>query len=129
VLVLLLIVWATDIAAYLAGRLIGGPKLAPAISPGKTWSGAAGGLAGALVVAVVASPGAWGLAMAAVLSVVSQMGDLMESGIKRHYGVKDSGKLIPGHGGLLDRLDGVLTAAPVAAVLALLAKPGVGFWQ
>jgi phosphatidate cytidylyltransferase len=129
VLVLLLIVWATDIAAYLAGRLIGGPKLAPAISPGKTWSGAAGGLAGALVVGVVASPGAWGLAMAAVLSVVSQMGDLMESGIKRHYGVKDSGKLIPGHGGLLDRLDGVLTAAPVAAVLALLAKPGVGFWQ
>ncbi len=129
VLVLLLIVWATDIAAYLAGRLIGGPKLAPAISPGKTWSGAAGGLVGALVVGFVASPGVWGLATAAVLSVVSQIGDLMESWIKRRYGVKDSGKLIPGHGGLLDRLDGVLTAAPVAAILALAAGPGVGFWQ
>jgi len=129
VLVLLLIVWATDIAAYLAGRLIGGPKLAPAISPGKTWSGAAGGLAGALVVGLVAAPGMWGMATAAVLSVVSQVGDLMESWIKRRCGVKDSGHLIPGHGGLLDRLDGVLTAAPAAALLALAAGPGGGVWQ
>jgi phosphatidate cytidylyltransferase len=129
VLFLLLVVWATDIAAYLAGRLIGGPKLAPAISPGKTWSGAIGGLAGALVVGWVAAPGGFGLAVAAALSVVAQAGDLMESAIKRHFGVKDSGKLIPGHGGLLDRLDGVLTAAPAAALLALAMGRGVGFWQ
>ncbi len=128
VLALLLVVWATDISAYLAGRLIGGKKLAPAISPGKTWSGAAGGLVGALAVGWIAAPGGWGLLAAALLSVVSQAGDLMESWIKRHCGVKDSGRLIPGHGGLLDRLDGVLTAAPVAALLALVAGPGVGFW-
>ena len=129
VLVLLLVVWATDIAAYVAGRLIGGPKLAPSISPGKTWSGAAGGLLGALLVGWIAAPGAAGPALAALLSVVAQAGDLMESGIKRRFGVKDSGRLIPGHGGLLDRLDGVLTAAPLAALLAFAAGRGVGLWQ
>jgi phosphatidate cytidylyltransferase len=129
VLALLLVVWATDIFAYVAGRLVGGPKLAPTISPGKTWSGAAGGLAGALLVGWTAAPGAWGLAVAALLSVVSQIGDLFESGLKRRYGKKDSGHLIPGHGGLLDRMDGVLAAAPVAALLALAGGPGMGVWR
>lgn len=128
VLVLLLVVWATDIAAYLAGRLVGGPKLAPRISPGKTWSGAAGGLAGALLVGALAGADARTIGLAAVLSIVSQAGDLAESGLKRRFGVKDSGKLIPGHGGLLDRLDGVLAAAPVAALLALGAGRGAGLW-
>ncbi len=129
VLFLLLVVWATDITAYVAGRVLRGPKLAPAISPGKTWSGAAGGLAGAVLVGWVAAPGLFGASVAAALSVVAQAGDLMESGIKRHYGAKDSGKLIPGHGGLLDRMDGVLTAAPAMALLALAMGRGVGFWQ
>ena len=136
VLFLLLVVWATDIFAYVAGRLVGGPKLAPAISPGKTWSGAAGGLLGALLVGAVMAAGFAGLALAAVLSVVAQAavlsvvaqaGDLLESALKRRFGVKDSGKLIPGHGGALDRLDGVLTAAPLAALLALAAGRGIGW--
>jgi phosphatidate cytidylyltransferase len=128
VLFLLLVVWATDIFAYVAGRLFGGPKLAPGISPGKTWSGAVGGLAGAGVAGVVLA-GLAGLPLAMALSVVAQAGDLMESGLKRRFGVKDSGRLIPGHGGLLDRLDGVLTAAPLAALLALAAGRGRGLWQ
>jgi phosphatidate cytidylyltransferase len=139
VLFLLSVVWATDIFAYLSGRLFGGPKLAPSISPGKTWSGAIGGLAGALLAgAGLAGAGLAGLAigpalaalpLAMALSVVAQVGDLMESGLKRRFGVKDSGRLIPGHGGLLDRLDGVLTAAPLAALLALAAGRGIGLWQ
>jgi phosphatidate cytidylyltransferase len=135
VLFVLLVVWATDIAAYLAGRLVGGPRLAPSISPGKTWSGAAGGLAGALLVgwtagfsAVPLAPGLSAVPLAAALSVVAQAGDLLESAIKRRFGVKDSGRLIPGHGGLLDRLDGILTAAPAAALLALASGRGVGFF-
>jgi phosphatidate cytidylyltransferase len=127
VLFVLLVVWATDIAAYLVGRIVGGPRLAPSISPGKTWSGAVGGFLGALLVGLVAGLAA--LPLAAALSVVAQAGDLMESGLKRRFGVKDSGKLIPGHGGLLDRLDGVLTAAPAAALLVLITGRGVGFWQ
>ncbi len=127
VLFLLLVVWATDIAAYLVGRLVGGPRLAPAISPGKTWSGAAGGLAGALLVGWSAGPAA--MPLAALLSVVAQAGDLLESGIKRRFGVKDSGRMIPGHGGLFDRLDGVLTAAPAAALLVLATGRAGGFWQ
>ena len=136
VLFLLLIVWGSDIGAYLSGRLFGGKKLAPAISPGKTWSGAAGGLICAVGVALAA---AWCLdptstiwragLVGAILGVVAQMGDLLESAIKRHFGVKDSGKLIPGHGGLLDRLDAVLLAAPVAAMLALWAGRGVVLWE
>ncbi len=134
VLFVLLVVWATDIGAYLVGRFVGGPRLAPRISPGKTWSGAAGGLASALAVglgvALLAS-GALGqaLAVAAGLSIAAQVGDLLESGMKRHFGVKDSGRLIPGHGGLLDRLDGLLAAAPVAALLAAALGRGVELWQ
>ena len=132
VLLLLLVVWASDIGAYLVGRTLGGRKLAPTISPGKTRSGAAGGLLAACLVGVGAafwmgpSVGLWGLvALAAVLSLVAQAGDLLESYLKRRFGVKDSGWLIPGHGGLFDRLDGLLTAAPAAAVLAFALGRGV----
>jgi len=134
VLFLLLVVWASDIGAYAAGRMFGGPKLAPAISPGKTWSGAAGGLVCAMLVGVAASRLDTGAAshaalVAAVLGVLAQAGDLLESGLKRHFGVKDSSRLIPGHGGLLDRLDGVLAAAPAAALLALALGRGVLLWR
>ena len=114
------VVWSGDIGAYLVGRLVGGPRLAPSISPGKTWSGAAGGTACAVLAGVLAASGHAVAALPAlVLSLAAQAGDLLESALKRHFGVKDSGRIIPGHGGLLDRLDGVLTAAPLAALLAL----------
>jgi len=136
VIVLLLIVWASDIGAYMAGRAIGGPRLAPAISPGKTWSGALGGLAAAAAVGASASailgngaPSSRSVALAVLIGVVSQAGDLFESLLKRHFGVKDSGTMIPGHGGLLDRLDAVLSAAPAAALLALFLGRGVVLWE
>ena len=123
---LFLVVWVTDIAAYFVGRQFGGPKLLPAVSPKKTWSGGIGGLVFSLLLAL-----AWGLAQpdlpmaallvaAAVLSVVSQAGDFFESWVKRLFNVKDSSQLIPGHGGFLDRVDGLVAAAvPVAVVIAL----------
>ncbi len=120
VLFLLAIVWSSDIGAYMAGRVLGGPKLAPSISPGKTWSGAIGGLVCAMLVglaisrATVPGPLSHALLVAGVLSVASQLGDLLESGLKRHYGVKDSSRLIPGLGGVLDVLDSPLLAAPAA---------------
>jgi phosphatidate cytidylyltransferase len=126
ILLLILVVWATDIGAYLAGRWLGGAKLAPRISPGKTWSGAAGGLVAAILVGLANAPKA--AMIAAALSLVAQAGDLLESGIKRHFNVKDSGRLIPGHGGLLDRLDGVLAAAILAAALAFAKGRGVLIW-
>ena len=135
VLFLVLVVWASDIGAYAAGRLLGGPKLAPSLSPGKTWSGSVGGLAAAIAVGLLAAravpSSGWGAAavVAGLLGVASQAGDLLESGIKRHFGVKDSGRLIPGHGGLLDRLDGLLAAAPAAAALALTMGRGSVLWQ
>lgn len=115
------LVWATDIGAYFAGRSFGGPKIAPRISPNKTWSGLIGGMIGALLLG-------WGLASYADLplvlalaspglAIIAQMGDFFESWMKRRVGVKDSGTLIPGHGGALDRLDGVVTSLPVAALL------------
>jgi phosphatidate cytidylyltransferase len=124
---LVVVVWGTDIGAYLAGRVFGGAKLAPRISPGKTWSGSAGGLlTGGLAGAALAAGGHGivlpALLAALLLSVCAQAGDLLESAIKRKLGVKDSGRTIPGHGGLFDRLDGFLAAAPVAAVLVLCAK-------
>jgi phosphatidate cytidylyltransferase len=136
VLLVVLVVWGCDIGAYLTGRLIGGRKLAPRLSPGKTWSGAAGGLAcGTLSGVAVAAgfhappPGlAAAAAVSAVLSVAAQAGDLLESAIKRHFGKKDSGNLIPGHGGLFDRLDGLIAAAPVACLLSLGAIPGQAIW-
>jgi phosphatidate cytidylyltransferase len=136
VMVLLLVVWSSDIGAYMAGRAIGGPRLAPSVSPGKTWSGAIGGLAAAAAVGAAASailgngPVSWRpVAFALLIGVISQAGDLFESQLKRHFGVKDSGNLIPGHGGLLDRLDAVLTAAPAAALLALILGRGVVLWE
>ena len=135
-LFLLLVVWASDIGAYAAGRLIGGPLLAPAISPAKTWAGAAGGLLVAIATGWVVARAMVGpphparvVLVAGGLAVAAQAGDLLESYVKRRFGVKDSGRLIPGHGGLLDRLDGVLAAAPVAALLALLLGRGVNLWQ
>jgi phosphatidate cytidylyltransferase len=126
VLFLFAIVWATDIAAYFAGRAIGGPKLWPAVSPKKTWSGAlAGALVGTAAGLLVAKLA--GLVIAPMLvfvglalSVAAQGGDLLESSVKRHFGAKDASQLIPGHGGLMDRLDGFLTAAAAAAMVGLL---------
>lgn len=115
----LAIVWATDIGAYFSGRRFGGRKLAPRLSPNKTWAGLYGGMAGALVVgAIVAAIGGLGSAfwlLGAPLAVTAQIGDLFESWLKRRAGVKDSGRLLPGHGGALDRLDGVV---PVAVIVA-----------
>jgi phosphatidate cytidylyltransferase len=114
-----LVVWSTDIGAYFAGRAIGGPKLAPSVSPNKTIAGLAGGVISAAVVA-----GAWAvftdlppilLWLAAPFAVAAQMGDLFESGLKRKAGVKDSGTWLPGHGGLLDRLDGLVPVALLTA--------------
>lgn len=120
------IVWSTDIVAYFVGRLIGGPKLLPRVSPKKTWSGAIGGLAAAVLGAIALAElaglaGALALALiAALLSCVAQAGDLFESFLKRKFGAKDSSHLIPGHGGLMDRLDGFVFAAAVAAAIGIL---------
>ncbi|SMC67174.1 phosphatidate cytidylyltransferase [Rhizobium sp. RU36D] len=117
-------VWGTDILAYFVGRAIGGPKLAPRISPGKTWSGAAGGtvsgvLAGSgLALIFFPAVGLWIVLVAFLLSVSSQIGDLFESFIKRRFGVKDSSHLIPGHGGVMDRVDGLVFACFSAFLLA-----------
>src|SRR5579862_6990180 len=131
---LMLVVWATDSAAYAAGRLIGGWRLMPSVSPNKTWAGLIGGVAGAALVGAAVGhylgSSASLLAVAgAALALVAQGGDLMESAIKRHFGAKDSGKLIPGHGGLLDRIDGLMTAAPAAAAMCLVAGGGVAAWR
>ncbi len=123
ILWLLASVWATDTGAYFAGRAIGGPKLAPRFSPNKTWAGLFGAMIAAAIVGwigsrlVPAGPAAGALAAAgAVLAVVAQGGDLLESAVKRRFGAKDSSALIPGHGGLFDRVDGLLTAAVAFAL-------------
>jgi phosphatidate cytidylyltransferase len=126
VLFLVASVWATDIFAYLSGRSIGGPLLWPNVSPNKTWAGAVGGLIGgvAAATAVAYASGITKLAavglVALVLSVLTQAGDLLESAIKRRFGAKDTSKLIPGHGGLMDRLDGFLVAALAAVLIGIL---------
>ena len=129
----LLIVWVTDSGGYFAGRGIGGPKLWPRVSPKKTWAGAVGGLVASLAVAcafAVLDLGKAGplLTISGVLSVVSQLGDLFESAVKRRFGVKDSSQIIPGHGGLLDRLDGFVAAVAFAALFGFLrgGADGVG---
>lgn len=125
VIFLFAVVWTTDIAAYFIGRAAGGPKLLPQVSPNKTWSGAIGGTLAAVVVALAlaktaAFAGLFAIAMLAiVLSVFAQAGDVFESFLKRRFGAKDSGHLIPGHGGLMDRLDGFVTASVVAALIGL----------
>lgn len=121
----LLIVWVTDIGGYFAGRGIGGPKLWPRVSPKKTWAGAIGGFVASLVIAagfVAFSLGKTGplLLLGAALSIASQLGDLFESAVKRRFGVKDSSHLIPGHGGLMDRLDGFVAAVVMAAIFGFL---------
>jgi phosphatidate cytidylyltransferase len=128
-ILILLVVWVTDIGGYFAGRGIGGPKLWPRVSPKKTWAGAIGGFAASLVVAAgfaafskMDPPLRLGplLLLGAALSIASQLGDLFESAVKRRFGVKDSSHLIPGHGGLLDRLDGFVAAVVMAAIFGVL---------
>lgn len=133
VLFLFLVTWANDIAAYFAGKLIGGPKLAPSISPKKTWSGALGGLAAGVATgyafALVSNSGAPVLmaVVAALLAVVGQIGDLVKSTLKRRSGVKDSGHSIPGHGGVLDRVDGLLAATVALALIVWLSGASIGW--
>jgi phosphatidate cytidylyltransferase len=137
IILLFAVVWGTDIAAYFGGRLIGGPKLLPSVSPKKTWSGA---IVGAALGTAAGAGVAWAggvpnlTAVAAVclmLSIASQAGDLFESAVKRRFGVKDAGKLIPGHGGLMDRLDGFAGAALTAVVIGVwragITAPARGF--
>ena len=128
VLFIFVIVAATDTAAFAAGRLIGGPRLATRISPNKTWSGLGGGLvaaalAGAVFAALVGvSPAALALT-GLVMGLIAQAGDLAESALKRTFGVKDASNLLPGHGGFMDRVDGLVTAAVAAALAALYVDP------
>ncbi|PZU47721.1 MAG: phosphatidate cytidylyltransferase [Sphingomonas sp.] len=124
------LVWATDILAYFAGRSIGGPKIWPAVSPNKTWAGLLGGMVGAGAFSVLfAHYAGWQQALpvmallGAVLAVVAQAGDFFESWLKRRAGVKDSGKLLPGHGGIMDRVDGLVPVACVVALWASLQQP------
>ena len=132
---LLAAVWATDIGAYAVGRTVGGPRLWPRVSPGKTWSGLAGGVVAAGAVGIATS---WllgadrmvALAVAGFLvALISQSGALAESAVKRRFGVKDAGNLIPGHGGLLDRVDGMVTAIPAVAVAVWLLGGDVFPWR
>ncbi len=126
IVLVMLMVWAADTLAYFAGRIIGGPKLAPRISPKKTWAGMGGAMVGSAVAALgvgmaLGVPGLWLLLIvAALLAVVEQGGDLFKSAMKRRYGVKDSGRLIPGHGGVIDRVDGLVAVATVAALIGAL---------
>ena len=136
VLFVAMTVWTTDISAYAVGRTLGGPLLWPRISPNKTWAGAVGGVLGGVAAgtSVAYASGVDKLvavgAVAFVLSVLTQAGDLFESAVKRRFGAKDAGSLIPGHGGLMDRLDGFLLAAFVALLIGILRQgpdaPGQG---
>jgi phosphatidate cytidylyltransferase len=135
VLWLLAVVWATDIGAYAAGRSFGGPRLAPRLSPNKTWSGLIGGVVCAAVVGgsvaffINSTIVITILLLSGILAVVAQIGDLAESMAKRHFGVKDTSGLIPGHGGLLDRLDGMLAVIPAVALLSLFGGGSVLTWR
>lgn len=128
-LLVMIVVWVTDSAAYFTGRAVGGPKLLPVVSPNKTWSGSLGGAMGGVAAGVIfasvagAQPLAWIAVLSFALSVACQAGDLMESALKRRYDRKDSSGLIPGHGGLMDRLDGLLMSVLVAATWGLLSDP------
>ncbi|NQV84376.1 MAG: phosphatidate cytidylyltransferase [Rhodospirillales bacterium] len=132
---LLAVVWSADTGAYAFGRLIGGPKLAPFISPNKTWAGFVGSIGSAAIVGVAT---ALALDLTAVLTLagwsaligaVSQGGDLVESWVKRHFSVKDTGSIIPGHGGLLDRVDGLLTAAVGVAIFSIVGEGSILTWM
>lgn len=130
---LFVILWATDVFAYFTGRLVGGPKLAPKLSPNKTWSGAIGGLLGSFLIFILVVLqlhfeflflSVWVFVLVGVLSIVSQGGDLFESWLKRLKGVKDSGTFLPGHGGFLDRFDGF-----VPAVVCLSLVLNLVYWE
>ena len=131
----LAVVWATDIGAYVAGRALGGPRLAPRWSPRKTWAGLTGGIACAAFAGwataawLEISPALPVALVSAGLAVIEQFGDLAESAAKRRFGVKDSSGLIPGHGGLLDRLDGLLAVIPVVALLTLIGGRSLLAWR
>lgn len=121
---LALIISACDIGAYFSGRLIGGPKLAPSVSPSKTWAGSIGGIVCALIAAaclyylLARLPlSSSAIIFVLLIAILSQIGDLFESSMKRRLGIKDSGQIVPGHGGALDRFDGYLTSLPVAAIM------------
>ena len=135
IIFLFAVVWATDTSAYAAGRAIGGLKLMPRVSPKKTWAGALGGAIGAIIAALVVAElssldAVVTAVLAASLSILAQAGDLFESFLKRRFDAKDSSGLIPGHGGLMDRLDGFVAASFAAAVIGILrggfAAPGRG---
>ncbi len=135
---LLLLVWFADTFAYFFGRILGGPKLAPILSPNKTWAGLLGAVVGAVVVAAgfvvsgYATGAVWFMVLAAILAVVEQAGDLFKSAFKRKYGIKDSGNLIPGHGGMLDRVDGLMFVFVGAALIGAVhhfADPAIGILQ
>ena len=120
------VVWLADTIAYFAGKSIGGPKLAPAISPNKTWAGLGGAVAGGILGSVLTAA-FFGLGWLVVLAIIGgafavleQLGDLFESAAKRHFGLKDSGSVIPGHGGVLDRVDGLIAVVVAALILGLL---------
>jgi phosphatidate cytidylyltransferase len=122
---ILVIVGAADVLAYFAGRLIGGPRLAPVLSPKKTWAGLAGAVVGSVVGSLVVMTGYGGslfplAVVSGLLALVEQGGDIFESAMKRHFGVKDSGRLIPGHGGIMDRIDGLVAVATLAAAIGLI---------
>ena len=120
------VIWASDIGGYAFGRTIGGPKLAPAISPNKTWAGLAGAIASAIVAGVAIGYVFTGvidsalILLSAALAALAQAGDLFISRVKRQFGAKDTGTIIPGHGGVLDRIDGLLLAAPLTAAMTRL---------
>jgi phosphatidate cytidylyltransferase len=124
----MLVTWSTDIFAYFAGRSIGGPKLAPKISPNKTWAGLIGGMAGAGVVGAIAAYlfelDLLFMLAGAPMGLLAQLGDLYESRVKRRLGVKDSGSILPGHGGVLDRVDGLLPVAIATILLLILVLRG-----
>lgn len=139
VLFVFVVVWTTDIMAYFVGRTFGGPKLAPSISPGKTWSGAVGGAVFALVLGMLAAFAmkttmsvGFLFVLIVVLSVASQIGDLFESWLKRRFQVKDSSRIIPGHGGVMDRVDGLIAASlvlyTIGAILADPDRPALAFF-
>jgi phosphatidate cytidylyltransferase len=131
---LLAVVWASDTGAYFFGRAIGGPKMAPKISPNKTWAGLIGGAGSAAIVGIAAGylTGAQSfvylVVSGAILALVGQLGDVFESSIKRRFKVKDSGSIIPGHGGLFDRLDSLLFVAVIYAAMMLMTG-GVSVWR
>lgn len=133
-LYLLVVVWGTDIGAYFCGRAIGGPKLLPQVSPSKTWAGLLGGMASAAALAFIAGEvqhirmPLLGAGLAMVLAAVAQLGDLFESYVKRRCGVKDSSHLIPGHGGILDRIDGLVFAALFLVLFQTMVGDDIQWW-